>query len=1060
MKWNINDGFSDWESIPGPPLDVDTEIAAVATGPFAFEVFARSAADRVVTTRWSAAVGAWDSWKTIPGAISAGPTASFRASTNTIDIGAVRAATASRIVPPATVPNAEPAVLAVNTWNLNSRTAGSWLALGGGLAWPGTAPAVANRPGGVLDVWASGADGKLYARSRSSGGLWTGWVLVSVADVRTTPSITVSPVEASHLEVTVKTASSQLLQLKSATPAAVSSSEPMTDGLAGGGDPASVWWYYADQDSADPGANREFTTFQMNGDGLLRYRSSHPGPATPSGWAAPIKPRQPDARAAKPLNQTPQAVASASPAAGRVDVFVRSGQSSSLVHTWWTGTGWAEWEDLGGDLAGDASVAAVSGAGRIDVFSRNADSRIITRTWTSSSNWSGWSTLPGIVRNGPSAAKAPGSGTGYLVAGTNTSDTPITATWNASTKIAGSWTPLPSGSSKYAPGIGYRGDGTLDVWITGVDQSLRSITKSSSGTWGSWGTHGVKLTTGPTVNDRPSDPSRLDITGRAVGGTLWHGYSAAPGVVTGAEDLGGVLAMHAATTGIWLYSSASSPDQYQTYALGADDRLYQKQHGSTGWGGFTMLFDRPWPRKAPTPNNPEELSVTRRSDWSIDRYMTNSAYGPYVRERYDRFIAHDSEPSVSFDLIATGLNTRVYVNATGVLSSHTRRVHEAKQWFIPAGTTPEGTERSEGATVARAPTEVIDGQTVPRRAMTDSWYTLDLRVPAARHWWLYGADGAASCNVDRTGDGKIDAADRELRSTLDLVACGYKGLWLDNASFSPWHFGYYRGASPDGFRVMPPGVDATDWANALSNLLTELREALPPGYPYTINAKWNDDGFASGATQTIDGSAAYGRELAAAEQVIMEGLPMSTAEIRGADTAGSSARRALRYAEELHKVGGRVQWELVGNHWFRDGVLPSQNCNEQAGEDDWLIGGSIWGRYVDAAEYNLGIALLGFAPGDGIGDMCEYPDRSWAGYDRLTQLGVPLAGSPQSTPTSSVMKRYFTGGYVVFNSTDLTVGAAEPRPVRRIGAAAASSPIGPNAATVPPRTAAVFLYTD
>jgi hypothetical protein len=63
--------------------------------------------------------------------------------------------------------------------------------------------------------------------------------------------------------------------------------------------------------------------------------------------------------------------------AGRIDLFAR-GVDNALVHKWWDGERWSEWENLGGALSSGPAVASW-GAGRLDVFVRGNDNSLYHR---------------------------------------------------------------------------------------------------------------------------------------------------------------------------------------------------------------------------------------------------------------------------------------------------------------------------------------------------------------------------------------------------------------------------------------------------------------------------------------------------------------------------------------------------------------------------------------------------------------------------------------------------------------------------------------------------------
>src|SRR5215218_8500287 len=97
------------------------------------------------------------------------------------------------------------------------------------------------------------------------------------------------------------------------------------------------------------------------------------------------------------------AVSSWSP--GRLDFFTR-GPRCDLVHRYWDANyGWSQWESLGGCLAINSKVSAISrSAGTIEVYARGSDNALYEKTFSLASGWSAWIGLGGILTSGPDVA--------------------------------------------------------------------------------------------------------------------------------------------------------------------------------------------------------------------------------------------------------------------------------------------------------------------------------------------------------------------------------------------------------------------------------------------------------------------------------------------------------------------------------------------------------------------------------------------------------------------------------------------------------------------------------
>lgn len=420
------------------------------------------------------------------------------------------------------------------------------------------------------------------------------------------------------------------------------------------------------------------------------------------------------------------------------------------------------------------------------------------------------------------------------------------------------------------------------------------------------------------------------------------------------------------------------------------------------------------------------LPVSRRSDPSIDRYtwserptttlaqMTSAQR--WISQHAAPFVAHDSDARVSRNLLgwATKPQVHAYVNATGVGLYNAEQLKDARRWLVSKNGKP---------------------------VLVDGWRMLDVRNPAARKWWLLGSDGKATCHPNRNR-----------RAALDLIACGYTGLWVDNVLTAPAQW----------FRPNP-GIAAGPWGAGVVALLTELRTALPQTVPFTINAHWTDTDFPYAAGPRLDPNAALVKAAALADQLVIEGGAIDAGlDYAGPQGAAWSYPRLLEYADALHGGGTHIQWEKVGSEGLTAnavkqlGALPS--CRDGSYEKRppaWKRGSTAWRGHVRSSGFNLATALLTYAPGDSVGDLCEYPGRGFEGYG--VDLGAPLG--IRST-TGGLTVRAFTGGYVAVNPSmaDADLTLPEGRTGVDVASRSRTAPPAASAFTLPPRTAAIVRY--
>lgn len=171
-------------------------------------------------------------------------------------------------------------------------------------------------------------------------------------------------------------------------------------------------------------------------------------------------------------------------APNRLDVFP-VGTTGRVLHSYWNGSGWGGYEDLGvppSGLMANTGVAAASwGRGRLAVYATNAQGRVFQKLYDEQPGgrgWGGWTALPTGVR---------------------TNDSPAAASW--------------------APG-------RIDVFVRGNDSALWTISRDThlpamgwfnhTGRRG-WGSLRTLIESAPAVASWA--PGRLDVFARSLGTT-------------------------------------------------------------------------------------------------------------------------------------------------------------------------------------------------------------------------------------------------------------------------------------------------------------------------------------------------------------------------------------------------------------------------------------------------------------------------------------------------------------------------------------------------------------
>ena len=345
-----------------------------------------------------------------------------------------------------------------------------------------------------------------------------------------------------------------------------------------------------------------------------------------------------------------------------------------------------------------------------------------------------------------------------------------------------------------------------------------------------------------------------------------------------------------------------------------------------------------------------KLDVARRVDPSLDGTLrTPQAKTPVADLTADQrwlsghgspIVVHDSDPAVSLNLTgwASKPKIAVYYNATGVNPWRPAALAETKDFLLYEG---------------------------GKEVFVDGWRAFDVTKPAARHWWLYGSDGKVSCNPDR-----------DARGALDLYACGYSSLWLDNALTTP-----AQGFTPT------PKIKPALWARGMLTMLKTLKAKRPKGTTFTINMHWTDTDYGYAKNPKLKATQPQVKAARIADQVIIEGGAIDPglhyalkAKIQW------SYPRLLNFADAMHKLKVKLQWEKTGSSDLTRSKTPISSapalaaipeCRDGSLENPWKLGDASWQAHVRTAAFNYASALLTFRKGDSVGDMCEYANRSW-----------------------------------------------------------------------------------
>ena len=421
------------------------------------------------------------------------------------------------------------------------------------------------------------------------------------------------------------------------------------------------------------------------------------------------------------------------------------------------------------------------------------------------------------------------------------------------------------------------------------------------------------------------------------------------------------------------------------------------------------------------------LDVARRVDPSLDPYLrtsliktplsTMTADQRWLSTRSSPIAVHDSDPTVSLNVTgwATKPKVAVYLNATGVNPYRPTQLEETKSFLLDEGGKP---------------------------VMVDGWRAFDVTKPAARTWWLYGADGKASCNPNR-----------DERGALDLLACGYTSLWLDNALTTP-----KQGFTPT------PKIKESAWAKGMLTMLKTLKARKPKGTTFTINMHWTDTDYGYAKKPKLKSSMPQVRAARLADQVVIEGGAIDPGLYYALPARVQwSYPRLLNFADAMHGQKVKLQWEKTGSSDLMSKATPVTGapqlpaipeCRDGELSAPWVLGDASWKAHVQSAAFNYASALLTYRAGDSVGDMCEYPARGWRGY--TANLGTAKG---KRGVRGKLLIRKFSKGIVAVNPTDKPVRFAIGR--SGVDLASQAFPVTNKkvkAVRLAPRTAAVVKY--
>ncbi|HEY6749272.1 MAG TPA: BNR-4 repeat-containing protein [Mycobacteriales bacterium] len=304
---------------------------------------------------------------------------------------------------------------------------------------------------------------------------------------------------------------------------------------------------------------------------------------------------------------------------GRLDVFARDGQTSTLLQKYYSG-GWSGWADFGAGPAGHPigrPTVASWGAGRLDVFAVDqVTGQLLQRTLNN--GWSGWinrGSAPSGHRLTAPAAVSWGSGRIDVVARDEVNDDLIHF-WQSGTTWYGPERLAAGAGGDYVPTIASWGERRLDVFaVTSAGRLSQFFFDGAH--WHGWGDKGTGPGGAALIQPAAATawgPGRLDVFALVTGGRQIAHWWYDAGAWRGLQTLGtgpDRIQLTGLTATSW---GTGRLDVFATDQLRRD--LVQLFYNGTSWlgpvpqdfnsstvGTTTTLMLDPNPRATPIPVN-------------------------------------------------------------------------------------------------------------------------------------------------------------------------------------------------------------------------------------------------------------------------------------------------------------------------------------------------------------------------------------------------------------------------------------------------------------------------
>lgn len=725
-------------------------------------------------------------------------------------------------------------------------------------------------------------------------------------------------------------------------------------------------------------------------------------------------------------------------AGNRLDVAVRWVDNTVRTRTWTQADGWGSWVNLGGTVSGGPAIASY-GSGKLAVVWRDtASSNVAIRT-RSSSGWGAVASTPAQARtvtglslvgetNGrltmyyepqtPSpgvvpptfiAKTAPSSdptlGASWVSVGTTLSNNSVVSLTSSravvqrmTQTLAGAGTEVFWGGGRYGARNVTRLGPVLpaDAW-RGI--SLGGLVAGSPGSRP--GESQLPNTPGASWSDRLSTSSpQLDLIWKTTNGCLQTRTKTDPAEAGAYTAEARIPTQFDGTRCVWPPRRGTLPLLKRTDDSDRSD--LEPAHDAWWNGAWNAPFLSGNPQQDWISNNDGALVLHQSGDWVTGWAPRNWHPNAWV---YRKGTSYHRNDGLHLDSAPTTKGFFVRQNGTNDLVAVHYGCH---------------TQAEINAAIAANQTPPALGCTQP---------LLNLTLPAARTYWLKGADGKVpfldtyvdSSGVTRTLLPTNCHGQSHTDGLLDLLACNvgekgwdptnrgqYKGAWLDDMFIEltdgPDGTWLSRIAKLEtGVRISNQDVQSTlpftqaQWAEGAIALLNSLKSGISllkaaEGSPMrasegkvAINFDWNHFNFARGTSTSISPTSYAGRALKAVTHAEIERGWIDKGITIGAASEFSWLRRKA-FVDQVHALGVNVIEEKTTSGDL-PADFPNANCTRTNGADKIQTPERNAAHYT-SAQYNLASTLLNYKAGDLVGDMCEYYGRSWNGYQ--LDLGDPL----------------------------------------------------------------------